>query len=91
MPLFAPSLIPAEISSQLPQGYTIRPLHRDDYANGFLDVLRVLTAVGDISKEAWEQRFEWMQTRNDEYFVVCVLDTQGVVVGVGSLVVERKL
>lgn len=51
MPLFSASLISPEVQSQLPEGYTIRPLQRGDYAKGFLDVLRVLTTVGDVTEE----------------------------------------
>ena len=50
-PLFSEDLISPEVASQLPEGYKIRPLRRSDYADGFLDVLRVLTAVGDVTEE----------------------------------------
>lgn len=90
-PLFSPSLIPVSIQSQLPSGYKVRPLERTDYGLGFLDVLRVLTTVGDISEEAWTERYDWMAEHSSEYFIVCVEDDSGKVVGVGSLVVERKL
>lgn len=69
----------------------MRPLEREDYQRGFLDVLRVLTKVGDISAEEWVGRYDWMAARAEEYFVVCVVNQSGTVVGVGSLVVERKL
>ena len=52
-----------------------------------LDVLRVLTTVGDISEEKWGERFDWMAGRNSlgtagsassekdaEYCVVVVVD-----------------
>jgi glucosamine-phosphate N-acetyltransferase len=91
MPLFSATLIPDEINTALPAGYSMRPLEREDYTRGFLDVLRVLTTVGDIPQEAWEQRYDWMLQRNEEYFIVCVVDPQGKIVGVGSLVLEKKL
>jgi len=90
-PLFSASLIPSSIQSELPSGYKIRPLERTDYGLGFLDILRVLTAVGDITEEAWTERYDWMAARSSEYFVVCVENDAGKIVGVGSLVVERKL
>ncbi|KAI9863118.1 MAG: Glucosamine-phosphate N-acetyltransferase-like protein [Trichoglossum hirsutum] len=89
-PLFSPSLIPAATSALLPPAYTIRPLHVSDYELGFLDVLRVLTHVGDITAAAFGERFEWMRRRGDEYFVIVVVDGDGRVVGTGCLVVERK-
>ena len=56
-----------------------------------LDVLRVLTTVGDITEEQWNERYEWMSKRNDEYFILVVQDGEGKVVGTGAVVVERKL
>lgn len=56
-----------------------------------LDVLRVLTTVGDINKERWEERFDWMKVREGEYFILVVTDESGKVVGTGAVVVERKL
>jgi glucosamine-phosphate N-acetyltransferase len=50
-PLFDPAFISPEVLSQLPEGYSCRPLQRNDYNNGFLDVLRVLTVVGDVTDE----------------------------------------
>ncbi|KAF8250439.1 acyl-CoA N-acyltransferase [Wilcoxina mikolae CBS 423.85] len=90
MPLFPSSLLPPAPSLELPEGYTIRPLERTDYAAGFLDVLRVLTKVGEISETAWTERYDWMSQRSEEYFVICVVNGSGTIVGVGSLVVERK-
>lgn len=90
-PLFASSYISPETNSALPEGYTIRPLQRSDYGKGFLDVLRVLTSVGDISADAFSQQFDWMsRERAGDYFVVVVCDGNGRVVGAGTLIVERK-
>ncbi len=96
--LFSPTLISPEVSSSLPESYTLRPLQRSDYHAGFLDVLRVLTTVGDFSEERWLEQYEWMRRRNvegsdgghGEYFVLIIFDGTRVV-ATGSLVVERKL
>jgi hypothetical protein len=50
-PLFGSELISPEVLKALPEGYSCRPLERKDYHNGFLDVLRVLTTVGDITED----------------------------------------
>lgn len=89
-PLFPVSLISAEVAAQLPQDYTIRPMRRSDYKRGYLDVLRVLTTVGEISEEAWDKRFDWISSRNDEYYMLVIVDGSDRVVGTGSLIVERK-
>lgn len=89
-PLFDPSLISSAVSSSLPAGYTLRPLRKNDYS-AFLDVLRVLTTVGDIAEADWSDRYDWMAARSEEYFVLCITDDTDRVVAVGSLIVERKL
>jgi len=48
--LFSTDLIPEHVTATLPKGYTLRPLQSGDYDRGVLDVLAVLTTVGDISK-----------------------------------------
>lgn len=93
-PLFPPELISPAVTAALPTGYTIRPLRKGDYSKGFLDVLQVLTTVGDIDQQAFEERYEEMSRRNDAYYILCILDGEedvGKIVGTGALVVERKL
>ncbi|KAJ8116323.1 hypothetical protein OPT61_g2221 [Boeremia exigua] len=89
-PLFSTELISPEVLKALPEGYTCRPIQRQDYHNGFLDVLRVLTTVGDISEEAWNERYNWISSRNDSYFMIAILDASERIVGTGALIVERK-
>ncbi|KAL4944099.1 hypothetical protein BDV06DRAFT_116594 [Aspergillus oleicola] len=89
-PLFSESLISPSVSSQLPEGYTIRPMRRSDYNKGYLDVLRVLTTVGTISEYAWNQRYDWISSRNDEYYMLVITDADEKIVATGSLIVERK-
>ncbi|PNS14871.1 Glucosamine 6-phosphate N-acetyltransferase [Sphaceloma murrayae] len=93
-PLFSPNLISPSVSSALPEGYSIRPLQKSDYAAGFLDVLRVLTTVGDISEEAFGTRFDEMSSSHTGsgvgYHVLVILNGDKKVVGTGALIVERK-
>ena len=109
--LFPASLLPAQSTSppptssstssagtpfSLPEGYSIRPLAREDHASGVLEVLAVLTTVGDISAERWLERFDHMRRGFEHggigtYYVLVVCDAEGKVVGTGSVVVERKL
>lgn len=89
-PLFPASLISPEIIAVLPEDYTIRPLRRSDFKRGYLDVLRVLTTVGEISEDQWNQRYDWIASRNDEYYMLVVCDGEDRIVGTGSLIVERK-
>ena len=101
--LFSTDLIPQHIASTLPGGYTLRPLQSGDYDRGVLEVLAVLTSVGEISKPKFlgispvfysrliVERFEWLRRRNDSYFTIVIENDSGRIVGVGSLLIEAKL
>jgi glucosamine-phosphate N-acetyltransferase len=89
--LFDPQLIPEEVSIALPEGYAIRPIARDDYSRGVLDVLRVLTTVGEISQSRWEEQFDYWKKHNDQYYTLVITDKNEKVVAVGTILVERKL
>jgi hypothetical protein len=97
--LFPPELIPPVNS--LPEGYTLRPLMGRDYERGVLDVLSVLTTVGDISKEQFAgnsplnpltiERFEELCQRNKSQLTIVIENPERRIVGVGSLLVDAKL
>lgn len=89
-PLFPTTLISPSVAAELPEGYKIRPVRRSDYSRGYLDVLRVLTTVGTITEEQWNKRYDWISSRNDEYYLLVICDGEDRVVGTGSLIVERK-
>ena len=89
--LFSPNLISPSVVSALPEGYTIRPLQRADYNTGFLDVLRVLTHVGDVSQEDFGKRLDHMKASGGGYHVLVILNGEGKIVGTGALIVEVKL
>ncbi|KAK2625382.1 hypothetical protein QTJ16_004694 [Diplocarpon rosae] len=88
--LFGPELISPTVAASLPSTYTLRALRKSDYSIGFLDVLRVLTTVGDISEEAWNERYDWMSGQGKDGYYLLVIEDQGRVVGTGALIVERK-
>ncbi|KAJ6262102.1 hypothetical protein Dda_2907 [Drechslerella dactyloides] len=81
--------IPSEVTSALPTGYAIRPIQKSD-KQGVLDVLAVLTTVGDISNESWDDRFDYISKHDDTYTILCITDEAGKVCATGSLIVERK-
>lgn len=88
--LFSPELISPSVTADLPDGYSMRPLQRSDYSAGFLDVLRVLTTVGDVKQEEFEKRFDEMKS-GQGYHVLVIINGQQQIVGTGALIVERKL
>ncbi|KAJ0103921.1 hypothetical protein J7T55_004246 [Diaporthe amygdali] len=87
--LFSSSLLSTEVTSSLPAGFDIRPLDRGDFKKGYLDCLRVLTWVGDLTEEEWNSRFDEMFRAAGTYYLLA-LEYEGRIVGTGSLVVERK-
>ncbi|KAI4215592.1 MAG: hypothetical protein LQ351_002061 [Letrouitia transgressa] len=89
-PLFTPDLISPDVASELPEGYSIRPLQRSDFKAGFLEPLKVLTTVGDIDEKTWDERYDWMAKRGDEYYILVICNEKGKVVGTGGVIVERK-
>ncbi|EGS22673.1 glucosamine-6-phosphate acetyltransferase-like protein [Thermochaetoides thermophila DSM 1495] len=91
--LFPSEYLSPEVQAQLPEGYKLRALRKTDYDAGFLDVLRVLTTVGDIPKEKFEERFDWISKQDSSYFIIVIEDTNSSpprIVGTGALLVERK-
>jgi glucosamine-phosphate N-acetyltransferase len=92
--LFSSDLLSPEVAAALPEGYKLRPLRPTDFDTGLLDCLRVLTTVGEISKEQFEERYAWLSRQEGGYYIVVIEDTNagaGKVVGTGALIVERKL
>ena len=92
-PLFSSDLLSPEVQAALPEGYVLRALRRDDHASGFLDCLRVLTTVGDVTEEGFQQQFDTMEKQGG-YYLIVIEDTsltESPVVATGALIVERKL
>lgn len=92
--LFGDDLICPTVAQALPEGYRVRGMRRSDYHAGFLDCLRVLTTVGEISEEQFSQRYDWLSRQDGGYYILVIEDTNGgksKVVGTGALIVERKL
>lgn len=91
--LFPTELLSPDVSTALPDGYRLRALRKSDYDSGFLDCLRVLTTVGEISRQDFERQYEAMASHGG-YYIVVIEDTsrtQQTVVATGALIVEMKL
>ncbi|XP_005105659.1 glucosamine 6-phosphate N-acetyltransferase [Aplysia californica] len=79
--------------SPLKPGGTLRtrPLCLDDYEKGYMELLSQLTAVGEVSKERFTERFNKMKACVDTYFITVIEDVKlGIIVGTVTLVVEQK-
>ncbi|KAG9311432.1 acyl-CoA N-acyltransferase [Chiua virens] len=89
--MFAQELIPTEVTSQLPQGLTMRPLASTDYKRGHLDVLSVLSVVNDLGEAAWVSQFDAMRAAPRTYYTLAIVDNASDrIVGVGCVFIERK-
>lgn len=90
--LFSADLISPDVAAALPKGYVCRPMRKSDFKAGFLDCLRVLTTVGDITEEQFNERWDWMAAQNGSYYVLVIEDTATCkVIATGALLIERKL
>jgi glucosamine-phosphate N-acetyltransferase len=89
--LFSASLISPEIASSFPEGFTVRPLERTDFSKGYLDCLRVLTWVGDLTEADFHERYDEMAIQGKGIYHLLVIEYENRIVGTGSLIVEKKL
>jgi len=89
--LFSASLISPDVKQALHEDLHIRPLASSDYKRGHLAVLSVLTETPDIGEEAWRAQFAALHAAPDTYYAIVIVDrATDKIIGVGSLVVERK-
>ncbi|ORZ01459.1 acyl-CoA N-acyltransferase [Syncephalastrum racemosum] len=86
--LFSPALISSLVRSKLPEGYSIRPLRKDDFAKGFMDVLAQLSTTGNPTLDMFEERFDVMK-RTGNYFLVCI-EAEDRIVACATLILEHK-
>uniref|UniRef100_A0A0N5B097 Glucosamine 6-phosphate N-acetyltransferase n=1 Tax=Syphacia muris TaxID=451379 RepID=A0A0N5B097_9BILA len=77
---------------KIPDNLFIRPLHIDDRNKGYLELLKQLTVVGQVSEVDFVERF-YAMSRSDptSYYVIVIEDTETkCVVGTITLVIELK-
>ena len=63
--VFSPLLSVAQPGDSL----LVRPLAREDFSRGFLQLLGQLTTVGEVTREAWDSRFDRMAAAGGVYMV----------------------
>jgi glucosamine-phosphate N-acetyltransferase len=67
MELFDKRYISPKVTAALPTGFVVRPLNSSDYEKGFLECLAMLTAVGNMPKKDFLDRFNYLKKHNHEY------------------------
>lgn len=75
----------------LPEGYTFRPLQRTDYHNNILEVLSVLTDVGDVPEVRFNEVFDQWTSVPNIFHPHVITNPEGKVVATGMAVYEQKL
>ena len=90
-PLFPPSLISSEVSASVPDGYTLRPLQRDDHTRGFLECLSDLTWIGEYGEEEFYEQYDWLATKGKDWYYNVVIDDGTRIAATATMIVERKL
>lgn len=89
--VFDKSLLDSHIPADVPANLKVRPLAKNDFSNGYLDLLAQLTSVGNLSQEAFEKQFEAMERSVPNYYIVVIEDTiTQKIVGSATLVLEMK-
>ena len=73
----------------MPEPLALRPLRRLDCSRGVFDLLSQLTTCPEVSEKDFSYRFDEIVRSGGTYFIV-VLEDDGKLVGMGTLVLERK-
>ncbi|KAI8079514.1 uncharacterized protein B0P05DRAFT_540884, partial [Gilbertella persicaria] len=103
--LFEDKYISKEVQSSLHEGYRLYPLRSNDYERGYLDVLSVLTEVGNHTPESWHSQFQFMKKHNDtckskrdqhkslirlDFTVTITDETNDRIAATGTILIEHK-
>jgi len=76
------------------QNLYVRPLQSDDFKHGFIEVLKQLTSVGNITESNYRDQFETMKSSNGTYYQTVIVDksdeTSEKIIGSATLMIERK-
>ena len=72
------------------QGFILRPLDRKDFTRGYLDLLKHLTTVGEVTEEKFNETFHIMRNHGTYYIITIVDPAIDKVIGTTTLFVEYK-
>ncbi|KAL9545352.1 hypothetical protein PS6_008267 [Mucor atramentarius] len=89
--LFEDKYLSPQVQSNLHEGYKLYPLRANDFERGYLDVLSVLTEVGDHTVDTWNSQYKFMKKHNDTYFTITITDEQtNRIAATGTILIEHK-
>lgn len=90
-PLFPASHISKAAAAAFPDGYAIRPLEKGDFAKGFVECLRDLTFMGQMTEADFNERYEEIDTNGKGPYYYLVIEHGGKIIGTGLVLAEKKL
>lgn len=90
-PLYPASYLSKEIVDAFPPGFTIRPFEKGDFHKGWLECLKDLTFMGNVTEAEFNERYDEIDTNGKGPYYYVVLEYEGRIVGNGIVVAERKL
>jgi len=71
--------------------FYIRPLQSDDFSRGYVDLLKQLTSVGDVTESEFKARFMELKSSNGTYYNTVIVDSNtNQIIGAATLIKERK-
>ncbi|PNP51690.1 hypothetical protein THARTR1_07687 [Trichoderma harzianum] len=76
-PIFPASLLSSDAVAALPEGFGIRPLEKGDYAKGFLECLRDLTWMANVTEQEFNERYGEMDTGGKGPYYYLVIEHEG--------------
>lgn len=90
-PLFPASHISQAAAAAFPEGYTIRPLEKGDFAKGFVECLRDLTFMDQMTEAEFNERYDEIDTNGKGPYYYLVIEHGGKIIGTGLVLAEKKL
>ncbi|CEJ82939.1 hypothetical protein VHEMI02978 [[Torrubiella] hemipterigena] len=88
--MYPASYIGADVSSAFPEGFTVRPMEKGDFAKGFLKCLEDLTFMGNVTEDEFNERWDEIYNGGKGPYYYVVLEFEGRIVGTGIVVAEKK-
>lgn len=74
-----------------PSGYEIRRVKASDYNNNYLETLKALTVVGDVTEAEFADTVAIWDSQPQQYHNMVIIDDQGKVAAAGNIVIEQKM
>lgn len=75
----------------IPPGYKVRRVQASDYNNNYLETLKALTVVGDVTETQFVDTVALWESQPQIYHNMVITDEDGKVAAAGNIVIEQKM